>query len=325
MEYKNLGNTGLKVSSLCLGTMTFGDGADETMCHKLYTLSRDKGINFFDCANVYAKGESERILGKLIHGHRDEVVLATKAYYPTGNNINDKGLSRRHLTKELEKSLKRLNTDYIDVYYLHSFDTETPLEESLSTLNDFIRQGKVLYIGLSNFAAWQVMKAISINRLYNLAPVACIQPMYNLLKRQCESEILPMAQHEGLGVVTYSPLAGGLLTGKYLNNKEVQGRYTIGGEMTEMYQKRYMDETNDRAIKKYLKFAKENDYDPAALSIAWVKHHNTITSPIVGARNVDQLRSAISSLDIEMTPDLRNILSNFSLAPAKATDRAEEV
>ncbi len=325
MEYKNLGNTGLKISTLCLGTMTFGDGADETMCQKLYSLSRDKGINLFDCANVYAEGESERILGKIISGHRDEVILATKAFYPIGSNINDKGSSRLHLRKELEKSLKRLNTDYIDVYYLHSFDSETPLEESLSTLNDFVRQGKVLYIGLSNFAAWQIMKAISITKLHNLAPIACIQPMYNLLKRQCESEILPMAESEGLGVVTYSPLAGGLLTGKYQNNKNVSGRYNLGGEMAEMYQKRYLDEVNEQSVKKYLSFANDNNLDPVALSIAWAKNHNAITAPIIGARNVEQLKSSLGSLNIKMTPELRNTLSNFTLEPAKATDRKDEV
>lgn len=324
MQYKRLGNSGLKVSSLCLGTMTFGNGADTSMCKKLYVLSRDKGINFFDCANVYAAGESERILGKLIHEHRDQVVLSTKAYFPTGDTINDRGLSRLHLMKELEKSLKRLNTDYIDLYYLHSFDNETPLEESLSTLNDFVRQGKVLYIGLSNFAAWQVMKAISLSTQFNAAPINCIQPMYNLLKRQCESEILPMAASEGLGVVPYSPLAGGLLTGKYLKEKPTDGRFEKAGKMGEMYQRRYRNTANDLAVKKFLKFADENNFNPVSLGIAWVNSHDSVTCPIIGARNVEQLKPALESLAINMTQNLRHEISDFSLAPAIATDRAEE-
>ena len=182
MEHKVLGKTGLKVSSLCLGTMTFGDGADKAASKNIYALARDKGINIFDCANVYAKGESERILGKLIREHRDQTILATKAFFPTSKKINDRGSSRFHLTKALEGSLKRLGTDYVDIYYLHNFDENTSLEESISTLNDFVRQGKVLYIGLSNFTAWQVMKAIAICEHRNYASITCIQPMYNLLK-----------------------------------------------------------------------------------------------------------------------------------------------
>ena len=325
MQYSRLGNSGLKVSSLCLGTMTFGDGADMDMCKKLYALSRDKGINFFDCANVYAKGESERILGKLVHEHRDQVVLATKAFFPTGEAINDKGLSRLHLTRELEKSLKRLNTHYIDVFYLHSFDKETPLEESLSTLNDFLRQGKVLYIGLSNFSAWQVMKARALTTQFNYDPITCIQPMYNLLKRQCESEILPMAHGERLGVVPYSPLAGGMLTGKYLKTKPSEGRFERSGKMGDMYQKRYLNEVNELAVKKFLKFARENNFDPVSLAIAWVNGHDSITCPIIGARNEKQLKPALESLAIDMTSDLRSEISGFSLAPAIATDRTEEM
>jgi len=320
MKYRKLGNTGLKVSSLCLGTMTFGDEADKAMCKELYSLSRDKGINFFDCANVYANGESERILGQLIKEHRDEVVITTKAYYPTGSNINDKGLSRFHLTKELEKSLKRLNTDYIDIYYLHSFDTETPLEESLSTLNDFVKQGKVLYVGLSNFAAWQVMKAISITKEYKYNPIVCIQPMYNLLKRQCESEILPMSNSEKLGVVSYSPLGGGLLTGKYAKKVDEEGRF----KTNKMYQKRYLDKINKDIVKQFIRFAENNNYDPVGLAIAWVSSHNNITAPIIGARNTKQLKPALASLDIKLTENLRNEISGFSLTPALATDRKEE-
>lgn len=320
MKYKNLGRAGVKVSPLCFGTMTFGDGADEKTSATLYAICRDKGINFFDCANVYAKGESERILGRLINPHRDEVVIATKAYFKTSDDINGRGLSRFHLTKSLEQSLKRLDTDYVDLFYLHHFDEETPIEESLSTLNDFVRQGKVLYLGLSNFAAWQVMKSISITHMQNLAPISCIQPMYNLLKRQCESELLPMAASEGLGVFPYSPLAGGWLTGKYINNQPEVGRFNT----SKMYQKRYEQEKDLETTQAFLNFAKERNYHPVSLAIAWVGTNPNITAPIIGARNEEQLRPALASLDLDLSVSDRDTISGFSLSPAIATDRSEE-
>lgn len=320
MEYRNLGRAGVKVSSLCFGTMTFGDGADEKMSADLYGLCRDKGINFFDCANVYAKGASERILGRLIKPHRQEVIIATKAYFRTSEDVNGRGLSRFHLTQSLEQSLKRLDTDYVDLFYLHHFDEETPIEESLSTLNDFVRQGKVLYLGLSNFAAWQVMKSISITQIQHWAPISCIQPMYNLLKRQCESEILPMAQSEGLGVFPYSPLAGGWLTGKYLNDQASAGRFTS----SKMYQKRYEQEQNQHTTQAFMDFAAKQGYHPVSLAIAWVGSHPGVTAPIIGARNVEQLMPALDAIELALTAEERETISSFSLSPAIATDRAEE-
>ena len=320
MEYKRLGNSGLKVSSLCFGTMTFGDAADAAMSGKIYKACRDKGVNFFDCANVYVGGESERILGKLAKEHRDEVILATKAYYPMSKDINGRGSSRFHLTKALEGSLKRLNTDHIDLYYLHNFDEETPLEETLATLNDFVRQGKVLYIGVSNFAAWQVMKAKAIIAENGYARITCLQPMYSLLKRQVESEILPMAESEGLGVCSYSPLGGGYLTGKYLNDKAIEGRF----KTSKMYQKRYEAETNFKAVRVFVDFAKANNYNAVSLAISWVANNPAITAPIIGARNTEQLAPALESLNFEMTQDLREEISSFSLAPALHNDREEE-
>lgn len=320
MNYKSLSDTGLKVSSLCLGTMTFGDGADSVMSKKIYSKSRDKGINLFDCANGYAKGESERILGDLIHGHRDEVVIATKVYYPTGKDINARGLSRFHMTKALDDSLKRLRTDHVDLYYLHHFDDQTSLRDTLMTLNDFVRQGKVLYLGLSNFSAWQVMKAMSITKEMHLNSISYLQPMYNLLKRQAESEILPMARSENLAVFSYSPLAGGYLTGKYLLEAGAGGRF----DSSKMYQKRYQSQPNIDMVKSFADFAKQHKYDPVSLAISWVMSHPDITAPIVGARNLKQLEPALASLDFPMTEDLREMLNEMTLAPALATDREEE-
>lgn len=314
MEYKTLGNSGLKVSTLCLGTMTFGGEADESTSKAIYQAAKDKGINFFDTANIYNNGTSEKILGKLIHEHRDKVIIATKAYFPTGEGVNDKGLGRGHLIKALDDSLKRLNTDYIDVYYAHAFDENTPLEETLATFDNFVKQGKVRYLGLSNFAAWQVMKAIAVTQQNNYTPISVIQPMYNLVKRQCESELLPMALSEGLGVASYSPLGGGLLTGKYKTGKK-EGRFA---EST-MYQKRYNDEITYKTVDSYVDFANQNNLNPVSLAIAWVKAHKAITAPLIGARNLEQLKPALASLDIHMTEELRTKITDLSPEMVLAT------
>ena len=329
MKYNRLGNTGIKVSQLCLGTMTFGSEADENESAKIYSAAKDKGINFLDCANLYAGGQSEKILGNLIKSHREEVVISTKAYFPVdsyagGGAISwGRGLNRTHLTRALDDSLKRLNTDYIDIYYMHRFDDDCSLEESLSTLNDFVHQGKINYIGLSNFAAWQYMKAVGITKMNNYAPIACIQPMYNLLKRQCESEILPMAESENLGVFSYSPLAGGVLTGKYVtkNKESVDGRLN---EM-EMYKIRYGAQHIDQISENFVNFANQNGFDPISLAVAWVESHAAITAPIIGGRSAEQLIPSLNAVDIEITPELRNEIASLSNAPETATDRSEEV
>ena len=329
MKYNRLGNTGVKVSQLCLGTMTFGAEADEAECANIYKAARDKGINFYDCANLYAGGNSEKILGKLINDHREEVIISTKGYFPVdsyaggGSPFWGRGANRTHLTRAVNDSLKRLGTDYIDIYYIHHFDVDCTLEESLSTLNDFVRQGKINYIGLSNFAAWQYMKAIGITKQYNYAPIACIQPMYNLLKRQCESEILPMAESENLGVFSYSPLAGGVLTGKYLqaNKQSVDGRLN----QMDMYKKRYSAEHTDEVSQDFVKLAKDNGFNPISLAVAWVLSHSGITAPIVGGRSAEQLKPSLDAIDIEMTTYLREAISAVSLAPETATDRSEEL
>src|SRR5262245_8927759 len=215
MHYKLLGNTGVNVSALCFGVMSFGGDADEATSAAMFGRCREAGINFFDCANVYAGGRSEQILGKLIADCRDEVVITSKFYGETGPDINARGGSRRHIRAAVEASLKRLNTDYIDVLFIHHFDDGTPLEETLRGFDDLVRAGKILYPAASNFAAWQVAKALGISARNGWARFECLQPMYNLTKRQAEVEILPMAQSEQLGVISYSPLGGGLLTGKY--------------------------------------------------------------------------------------------------------------
>ncbi len=321
MEYRFLGTTGIKVSSLCLGTMTFGGEADEAAATEMFNLAREYGVNFFDCANIYNQGRAEEILGRLIRSCREEVIITTKAYFPMGEDPNARGASRRHLFRSVEASLKRLQTDWIDLFFIHRFDDFTSLEESLRALDDLVHQGKILYIGASNFAAWQVEKALGISQKEGLAPFVCIQPMYNLIKRQAEVEILPMAQAERLGVITYSPLAGGLLTGKYSGPQQPeQGRLLSN----KVYGTRYGEKWMHEVAEKFVTFARENNYHPASLAVAWVKSHPAVTAAIIGARNAEQLKASLEAVKIKMTPELRKAISALSPEPPPATDRTEE-
>ena len=301
--------------------MSFGKEADEAASAAMFRFCRDKGINFFDCADIYQAGRAEEILGRLIQGCREEVVITSKVYFATSQDVNAMGASRRHISYAVESSLKRLGTDRIDVYFIHRFDDTTPLEETLRALDDLVRQGKILYPGASNFAAWQVEKALGISAKEGLAPFACLQPMYNLVKRQAEVEILPMALAEGLGVIPYSPLGGGLLTGKYGRAENpVSGRFVEN----KMYQTRYDFDWIREAVGRFTVFAVERGFDPVSLAVAWVGSHPAITAPIIGGRGVEQLRSSAASLDIDMTSELRDEISALSPEPPPATDRTEE-
>ena len=321
MEYRFLGRTGVKVSSLCFGTMSFGGDADEAVSGEMYARCRDAGINFFDCANVYQRGRSEEILGRLIAGSRDEIFITSKVYFAMGPDINAMGASRRHIHQAVTASLRRLQTDYIDLYFIHRFDERTPLDETLRALDDLVRQGKVLYLGASNFAAWQIAKALGISAKEGWARFECIQPMYNLVKRQAEVELLPLAASEQLGVIPYSPLGGGLLTGKYGRDRQPQS-----GRLVEntMYQTRYGDEWVMDVADDFAALARARGYDPVALAVAWVGSHPAVTAPIIGARSVEQLEGSLRSVDIPMTPELRAEIAALSPEPPPATDRNEE-
>jgi aryl-alcohol dehydrogenase-like predicted oxidoreductase len=215
MKYKRLGRAGVKVSELCLGTMIYGRQVEEDASINIIRRAVDLGINFLDTADAYGGGRSETIVGKAIKGMRDDIVLATKVYNRMGSGPNDMGLSRKHIFKAVEDSLNRLGTDYIDLYQVHRFDSTTPLRETLSALTDLVHQGKVHYLGCSNFAAWQIEKALRLSDLYQFEAFSSSQPRYNLLDRAVERELLPLCLEEGIGVIPYSPLAGGFLTGKY--------------------------------------------------------------------------------------------------------------
>jgi aryl-alcohol dehydrogenase-like predicted oxidoreductase len=321
MSYVQLGRTGVRVSRLCFGTMSFGGDADESASSEMFHLCRERGINFFDCADVYQHGRAEEILGGLIRDCRNEVVIATKAYFPMGKDVNARGATRLHLFQAVESSLRRLETDRIDIFYIHRFDDITPLDETLRALDDLVRQGKILYPAVSNFSAWQTAKALEMARAKNRAPLAAVQPMYNLVKRQAETEILPHAFAEGLGVFPYSPLGGGLLTGKYRKTERPGSGRLIDNKM---YATRYGAEWMYASAGRFTDFAAERDFDPAALAVAWVAAHPAVTAPIIGARNVGQLTSSLGSLEIGMTESLRREISALTPEPAPATDRNEE-
>lgn len=321
MKYELMGRTGVRVSGLALGTMTFGGWADEATSASVYRRCREAGVTLFDCADVYNDGVAEEILGRLVAGERDEVVITTKAYFPTGTGPNARGSSRYHLVRAVEASLRRLGTDRIDVFFLHRFDDDAALDETLRAVEDLVRSGKVLYPAVSNFSAWQTMKALGIARGDRLAPIVAAQPMYNLLKRQAEVEILPMAVSEGLGVFPYSPVAGGLLSGKYgVNRRPDHGRVVDNT----MYATRYGAAWNFEAADGLCGIAREIGVHPVSLAIAWVAAHPAVTAPLIGARTVEQLEPALAALDVPMTPDLYGRVSALSPAPPPATDRNEE-
>lgn len=321
MKLKQLGRTPLMVSPLCMGTMTFGREADRSMSAAMFNRCREAGINFFDCADIYAQGESEKILGGLIRDCRDEIVVTSKVYYAVGKKLQPVGLSRSYIASAVEASLKRLGTDRIDVYFVHHFDENTPLEETLGALDDLVREGKIQFAGASNFAAWQIERAFGISAGQAWARFECIQPMYNLVKRQAEVEIFPMAQAENLGVITYSPLGGGLLTGKY-----GEGRPSATGRLStdDIYQRRYGDRWMHESVRAFVRLAKETSADPVSLAVAWVGHHPAVTAPIIGARNLEQLEASLGALKVKMTVELYREISALSPAPAPATDRNEE-
>lgn len=321
MEYRLLGRTGVKVSSLCMGTMTWGDSADEAEAARMFQRCREVGINFFDCANGYAGGRSEVILGKLIADCRDEVIITSKAGFPQSDEVNNRGASRRHLTLQVETSLKRLKTDRIDVYFVHRFDPDTPIEATVRALDHLARQGKILYPAISNWAAWQIAKALGIAALEHLTRVEVLQPMYNLVKRQAEVEILPLAQAEGLAVIPYSPLGGGLLTGKYTTTQRPAAGRLVDWKL---YTARYGDAYNFEVAERFTAYAAAKGYHPVTLAVAWVGSHPGVTAPIIGARSLEQLEPSLAALAVALTPEWRAEISALSDAPPPAHDRSEE-
>lgn len=312
MERRRFGRTGMQVSRLVMGTMSFGGDADAAESGRLYAAARDAGIDLFDCANIYAEGRSEEILGRLVAGHRDEVMLTSKVGMGTG-------CSPRAIRLGLEASLRRLGTDRVEIFFLHRFDAETPIEESLRTLEDLRRDGKILHVGVSNWAAWQVAKGLGIGAARGWGPIKVLQPMYSLVKRQAEVELLPMAAAEDVAVISYSPLGGGLLTGKYGDGASA-GRILDNPGYAARYDVDWMRE----AAVGLKALAAEAGAHPATLAVAWAAAHEGVTAPIVGARSVEQLAPSLAAGTFALDDALKARMDALSRRPAPATDRLEE-
>ncbi len=321
MELRTLGRTGVQVSSLCFGTMSFGTTADEAESGRMFARCLDAGVNFFDTANVYGRGRSESILGELMQGHRDELVIASKGFGRMSDDPNDRGLSRRNLTHAVEASLRRLRTERLDVYYVHQFDPLTPIDEAVRTLDHLVQRGLILYPAVSNWAAWQIEKALGVSAREQLARFEVVQPMYSLAKRQVEVEILPMARAESLAVVPYSPLGGGLLTGKYGTGRRPDSGRLVDNEM---YAARYGGERYLEVAEAVTRYAAERGVHPATLAVAWVRSQPGVTAPIIGARDVAQLEPSLAAADYAMSAQTRAELSALTPPVPPATDRSEE-
>lgn len=305
MEYRYLGRTGLKVSSLCLGCMTFGREIDEMTSQGIIHRYLDSGGNFLDTANVYALGKSEEITGRAIKGKRRDLVLATKVRAAMGSGPNEQGLSRFHIMRSIEDSLRRLDTDYVDLYQLHSWDPGTPLEETLRALDDLVRQGKVRYLGVSNFAAWQIMKALSISERHNFDRFECLQPQYSLIEREIEREYIPMCLAEGIAIIPWSPLGGGFLSGKYTRETQpADARLTNArtGIFENVWDKR-ATERNWAILDCVGEIVRNHQVSCAQVALAWVLWKPGVTSPIIGARTLEQLDDNLASADLKLTAD----------------------
>lgn len=309
MNFKRLGNSGLQVSALGLGTNAFGKRADQETSIQIVHAALDHGINFIDTANIYAGSESERIIGLALEGRRPEAVLATKAGLVKNDGPNGSGSSRRHLMQELEDSLHRLKTDYVDLYQIHTFDPYTPLEETLRTLDDMVSSGKVRYIGASNYTAWQLMKAIGISEARNLAKYISIQCSYSLADRTPENELLSLCLDQGVGIIPYFPLAGGILTGKYNSS----GSAPSGSRAdTDPNFKSFLNHERIELGNKVGLIAEELGTSSTALSLAWLMNRPAVSTVIVGATRVEQLEQNLHSTSIQLSEETVSKLDEAS-------------
>jgi aryl-alcohol dehydrogenase-like predicted oxidoreductase len=316
MEHARLGRTGLQVSRLCLGTMTFGLQCDEPASAAILDRAAEGGIDFLDTSDAYplggdlaTRGVTEEILGRWLRGKRDRFIVATKCFAPTGPAPFDGGNSRKHILSAVEASLRRLQTDYIDLYQLHGYDPATPIDETLSALDDLVRQGKVRYVGCSNFLTYQLVRAVGRSETLRLARFDSVQPRYNLLFRQIEREMLPFCGEEGVGVIPYNPIAGGLLSGKHSRSAPPPegSRFTLG-TAAQNYQDRYWHDREFETVEVLRDLATEAGTSLVTLSVAWVLANKAITAPIIGASRPEQLDSSLAAAEFTLDDDLKRRL-----------------
>lgn len=309
MEYRKLGPTGVRVSPLCLGTMNFGGPTPEEESIRIIHKALDSGINFVDTANVYVGGESERVVGKALKGRREKTILATKVHFPQTDDVNDGGNSRRHILMAVEDSLRRLDTDWIDLYQIHRPVFDMRQEETLRALDDLVRQGKVRYIGCSTFPTWMTMEALAISERYGWSRFVTEQPPYNLLDRRIENELVSLAQRYDLGLLPWSPLAMGMLAGRYQDAVDVpaDSRAAQGAQY-------YADRVNAKGVRQGLKLlpiAEEYGLTPAQLALLWVKDQPTVTAPIIGPRTMAHMEDALEILEKDLTPEIAATLDEI--------------
>ena len=318
MEYRFMGRTGLKVSELCLGTQTFGWGADEPVAHALADRFVEAGGNFFDTSNIYNEGQSETMLGSWLKSrrHRSQLVIASKVFFPVGDGPNDTGLTRKHILEQIDASLRRLQTEYIDLYQMHCWDASTPLEETLRALDDLVRAGKVRYIGASNYAPSQLTRAIMLSEMHGWARFDCLQPEYSLLVRSTEWELLPLCRSEGIGVIPWSPLAGGWLTGKYRRDQPPPPGSRVGraDRWDDLPEQRESERTWE-IIDALMEISQALDKTPAQVALNWLLQQPGVTAPIMGARKLAQLEDNLGGVGWALSADELDRLNNASQIP----------
>ena len=311
MDYVNLGRTGLRVSRLCLGTMTFGSTAwrpwilPEDASRPFIRRALDAGINFFDTADMYSRGVSEQIVGRALNDFttRDQVVVATKAFFPMGDGPNDRGLSRKHLFDAIDASLRRLGTDYVDLYQIHRFDPHTPIEETLEALNDIVRAGKARYLGASSMYAWQFARMLQASERHGWARFVSMQNHYNLVYREEEREMLPLCRAEGVGIIPWSPLARGFLAGNRERSggpEEKKGGDTLRARTDEYAQSLYYADSDFRVVDRVVELAGRRGVTPAQIALAWILRQPGVTAPIIGVTKVEQLDDAVAALEVTL-------------------------
>ena len=320
MDHARLGRTGLQVSRLCLGTMTFGLQSDESTAVAILDRAAEGGIDFLDTSDAYplggdlsTRGITEEILGRWLQGKRDRFIVATKCFAPTGPAPFDGGNSRKHVLAAVDASLRRLQTDYIDLYQLHGYDRATPIDETLGALDDLVHAGKVRYIGCSNFLTYQLVRAIGRSETLRLARFDSVQPRYNLLFRQIEREMLPFCHEEGVGVIPYNPIAGGLLSGKHSRTAAPpEGtRFTLGNA-AQNYQDRYWHDREFDTVDALRKLAGQAGVSLVTLAVAWVLANQAITAPIIGASRLEQLDASLAAVGFALDDDLKGQLDQLT-------------
>lgn len=318
MQHTRLGRTGLKVSRLCLGTMTFGVQADERTAHAILDRAAEGGVTFIDTADVYPIGKddvgvTETIIGTWLKDRRDDFIIATKCFAPMSRRRWDWGNSRKHILDAIDASLRRLQTDYVDLYQLHFWDEETPIDETLRALEDVVRSGKVRYVGCSNFLAYQLARSIGRSEVMGVVRFESVQPRYNMLFREIERELLPLCAEEGIGVIPYNPIAGGFLSGKHGSESPEEGsRFTFGSGAGERYRDRYWHEGMFATVEAMKPLAQEAGMTLPQMAVAWVLANPVITAPIIGASRPEQLDDTLKAADTPLPPELKEKLDEMT-------------